>query len=107
MRRLDSITDSMGMNVSELRDGAGGKNPPADAGRCRRCGFDPWAGKTPRRMARQPTPVFLPGESHGQRIPGLRSIGSQRVRRGLATEQKLHGRTMTFDAEVHLMFVAS
>jgi len=24
--------------------------------------FDPWVGKTPWRRARQPTPVFLPGE---------------------------------------------
>ena len=32
-----------------------------------RPGFDPWVGKTPWRRVRQPTPVFLPGESHGQR----------------------------------------
>ena len=30
-------------------------------------GFDPWAGKIPWRRKWQPTPVFLPGESHGQR----------------------------------------
>ena len=30
-------------------------------------GFNPWAGKTPWRRERLPTPVFLPGESHGQR----------------------------------------
>ena len=29
--------------------------------------FDPWVGKVPWRRAWQPTPVFLPGESHGQR----------------------------------------
>ena len=29
--------------------------------------FDPWVGKIPWRRKRQPTPVFLPGESHGQR----------------------------------------
>ena len=34
---------------------------------CRRRGFYPWVGKTPCRKAWQPTPVFLPGESHGQR----------------------------------------
>ena len=34
---------------------------------CERPGFDPWAGKIPWRRTRQPTPVFLPGESHGQR----------------------------------------
>ena len=43
------------------------KNPLANAGRCKRCGFDPWVGKIPWRRAWQPTPVFLPGESHGQR----------------------------------------
>ena len=34
---------------------------------CRRPGFDPWIEKIPWRRAWQPTPVFLPGESHGQR----------------------------------------
>ena len=29
--------------------------------------FDPWVGKIPWRRAWQPTPVFLFGESHGQR----------------------------------------
>ena len=33
----------------------------------RRCGFDPWVGKIPWRREWQPTPVFLPGELHGQR----------------------------------------
>ena len=30
-------------------------------------GSDPWVGKIPWRRKRQPTPVFLPGESPGQR----------------------------------------
>ena len=29
--------------------------------------FDPRVGKIPGRIAQQPTPVFLPGEIHGQR----------------------------------------
>ena len=33
----------------------------------RRPGFDSWVGKIPWRRKWQPTPVFLPGESHGQR----------------------------------------
>ena len=33
----------------------------------RGCGFDPWVGKIPWRRKWKPTPVFLPGESHGQR----------------------------------------
>ena len=39
------------------------KNPKS-----KRCGFNPWVGRIPWRRARQPIPVFLPGESHGQRI---------------------------------------
>ena len=34
---------------------------------CRGPRFDPWFGKIPWRRAWQHTPVFLPGESHGQR----------------------------------------
>ena len=40
----------------------------------------PWVGKISWRRKWQPTPVFLPGESHGQEeIGGLQSTGSQRV----------------------------
>ena len=42
------------------------KNPPATQ-ELRRCGFDSWVGKIPWRMEWQLTPVFLLGESHGQR----------------------------------------
>ena len=35
--------------------------------RHRRHGFHPWVEKIPWRRKGQPTPVFLPGESHGQR----------------------------------------
>ena len=43
------------------------KNPPDNASRRKRWGFDPWVRKTPWRRAQQPTPVFLPGESHGKK----------------------------------------
>ena len=43
------------------------KNLPANAGDRRDCRFDPWVGNIPWRRTRQPTPVFLPAESHGQR----------------------------------------
>jgi len=33
----------------------------------RRPEFDPWVRKTPWRRKWQPTPVFLPGKSHGWR----------------------------------------
>ena len=41
-----------------------GKEP---ACQCRRCRFNPWAGKIPWRRKWQPAPVLLTGESHGQR----------------------------------------
>ena len=34
---------------------------------CRRCEFNPWVKKIPWRMKWQPTLLFLPGKSHGQR----------------------------------------
>ena len=42
------------------------KIPPTHAGDIRD-GLDLWVGKFPWRRAWQPTPVFLPGKSHGQR----------------------------------------
>ena len=42
------------------------KNLPANAGDVRH-GFDPWVRKIPWRRKWQPIPVFLPGESHGQK----------------------------------------
>ena len=45
---------------------------------CRRCGLDPWVWKIPWRREWQPTPVFLPGKSHGQEELGrLLSTGLQ------------------------------
>ena len=56
------------------------KNLPANSGDDKRYGFDPWVWKIPWRRKWQPTPVFLPGESHGQEPDQLRSLGLQRVR---------------------------
>jgi len=47
--------------------GAGGKEPGCKCRRCKRHRFNSWVGKIPWRRAQQPTPVFLPGEFHGQR----------------------------------------
>ena len=46
----------------------------------KRCGFDPWVEKIPWRSAWQPTPVFLPGKSHGHRnLASYSPMGLQRV----------------------------
>ena len=42
------------------------KNLPANAGDIMRHEFSPWVGKIPWKAGWLPTPVFLPGESHGQ-----------------------------------------
>ena len=47
--------------------GASGKEPTFQCTRPKKHSFNPWVRKTPWRRAWQPTPVFLPGESHGQR----------------------------------------
>ena len=45
----------------------GGSEVKVSATQCGRPGFNPWVGKIPWRRKWQPTPVLLPGESHGQR----------------------------------------
>ena len=43
------------------------KNPPANAGDIRDVGSIPGSGRSPGGGHDNPTPVFLPGKSHGQR----------------------------------------
>ena len=62
---------------------------------CRRCLFDPWVRKIPWKMTWQPTPVFLPRESHGQRsLVGYHPQGHKESDTTEATEHsgtaKLH-----------------
>ena len=44
------------------------KNPPANAGDVREAGLIPGSGRSPGGRHSNPTPVFFPGESHGQRL---------------------------------------
>ena len=45
----------------------GGKESACQCKRSKRPKSDPWVRKIPWRRKWQPTPVFLPGKSHGQR----------------------------------------
>ena len=47
--------------------GASGKEPACQYRRHKRHGFDSWDEKIPWRRKWQAIPVFMPGESHGQR----------------------------------------
>ena len=59
-------------------DGSGGKESACNAGDLR---FDSWVRKIPWRREWQPTPVFLPGECHGQKsLEDYSSWGLQRIR---------------------------
>ena len=49
--------------------GTKGKEPACQCRRHKRLGFNPCVGKIPWRRAWQLTPVFLPGETQGQRSP--------------------------------------
>ena len=56
---------------------------------CRRCRFNPWLRQIPWRWKWQPTPVFLPGKSHGQRSLVVYSPwGCKRVKHSLVTNQQ-------------------
>ena len=51
----------------EVGSPGGGSDGKEYTCQCRRHGFDPWVRKIPWRREWLPTPVSLPGESHGQR----------------------------------------
>ena len=60
------------------------KNLLTNAGDITDAGSIPWVGKIPWRRAWQPTPVFLPGESLGQRslvrgVHGVAESGTQTI----------------------------
>ena len=56
---------------------------------CRRHGLDPWVGRIPWRRKWLPTPVFLPGTSHGQRsLAGYSPRGHKRAGHDWATKTK-------------------
>ena len=75
--------------------GACGKEPACQCKRLKRHGFNPWIGKITWRSIWHPTPVFLPGESHGQRNLMVYSPCGCRVRHNLVTKTYIHTHTHT------------
>ena len=72
--------------------------------RYRRPGFDPWVGKIPQRRKWQPTPVFLPGESHGQRSLAGYSPWGRKNRSGLSDKTTtLYTSMSMFNSRVNLL----
>ena len=75
------MTELLSLTHSSLEEGFPGgsavKNLPAMQ---KLQETNPWVWKVPWRRAWQPTPVFLPGESHGQRsMEGYRSWGHKEL----------------------------
>ena len=64
------------------------KNPSCQDRRHKRCRLNPWVLKIPWRRAWQPSPVFLPGESPGQR--SLTVYGPGGRKESDMTEQLIH-----------------
>ena len=64
-----SLTDTVSVSVREkgFPGVTSGKKSACQCRKCKRCRFNPQDGKMPWKRKWQPTPVFLPGESHGQR----------------------------------------
>ena len=70
----------------------GGSDGKSVCLQCWRPRFNPWVGKIPWRRKWQPTPVLLPGKSHGQRsLVGCSPWG----RKELGTTEQLHSFTPT------------
>ena len=65
---------------------------------CRRHGFNSWARKIPWRKKWQPTPVFLPGKSHGHRsLAGCSPGGCKRVRQDLKTQHNNNSKSRLWE----------
>ena len=62
--------------------GASGKESANQCRRSKRLELDLWVRKIPWRRKWQLTPVFSPGEFHGEEVGGLQSTGLQRVGHG-------------------------
>ena len=76
--------------------GPSGKEPACSRGKTRR--FDPWGGKIPWRRAWQPTPVFLPGKSHGQGLVGYSPKGLKES----DTTERLCTQTQQLCEKIHI-----
>ena len=70
-----------------------------------RWGFDLWVGKIPWRHTQQPTPVFLPGESHGQRSLVAYSPRGRTESDTQLSTRSTHGGFLPSMAPSHLNYV--
>ena len=67
LRICFSTTTGISCSQGQILGMPGGSTGKKIHLQCRRCKFELQVGKIPWKRAWQPTPVFLPGEFHGQR----------------------------------------
>ena len=71
--------------MENTKDGCSGSDGKESSQRPR---FNPWVRRIPWKRW-QPTPIFLPGKSYGQRsLIGYNPRGCKRIRHDLATKQQ-------------------
>ena len=92
-------------NIKGFPGGASGKEPTCQCRRCKRARFDPWVGKTTYRRKWQPTPVFLPGESHGPRDLVVHRVEKSRTRLKRLSTQVEADATSEFMTSQHILWV--
>ena len=85
-----------------------GKKSACQCRECKRHGCDPWVGKIPWRRKWQLTPVFLPGEFHGQSsLAGYSPRGRKESDKteGLSTHTHTHTHTHTQRTTIYPHFL--
>ena len=88
---MTSSFNNFAIHTEGFPAGARGKESICQCKRHRRHGFDPWVRRIPWRREWQPTPVFLPAESHGQR--SLAGYGPEGCKESDTTEATYHAYT--------------
>ena len=90
-------------SLMDFPSGTSGKEPACQC-RCKTPGFNPWVRKIPWRRAWWPAPVFLPGESRGQRhLEGCGSKGPTKSWTRLSSTHQhcwVYGRLETLSAHL-------
>ena len=85
-----------------LFQGLSGKESTCQCRRHTRCRFHPWVGKIPWRKKWQPTPVFLPGISHGQKsLMGYRLWGHKELDMTKQLSTHTHICPINLNADIH------
>ena len=97
MLLIEKIFEKLQLATWDFPDGASGKEPTCQCRRHKKLRFNPWVRRIPWRRAWQSTPVFLLGESNGQRsLVGCSPWGrrkSSRIEVTLLTHTHTHTHT--------------